>query len=119
MIFYLNFSLIANMESKNKHIGESEARSIWIEQARCHECARCHQVEAGHPFGKGLGEGSGVPVVENVKRYNVKMCPFTFLALVSNGGLCPSRTKPLMYVSSLNQRRGGLCPKKRGRKQNR
>lgn len=59
------------MESKNKRIGESEARSIWIEQARCHECARCHQVEARHPIGKGLGEGSGVPAIENVKRYNV------------------------------------------------
>ena len=61
------------MESKNKRVGESEARSIWIEQARCHECARCHQVEASHPFGRGLGEGSGSPVIENVKRYNVKM----------------------------------------------
>ena len=73
MVYLSQLLFFVNMESKNKHIGESEAHSIWIEHARCHECARCHQVEARHPFGRGQGEGSGVPVIENVKRYNVKM----------------------------------------------
>lgn len=50
------------MESKNKQIGEFEARSIWIAQARCHECARCHQVEASHPFGRGLGRAVDYPL---------------------------------------------------------
>ena len=42
-------------------------------RVRCYECAKCNQVEDSHPFGRRLGEGSGSPIIENVKRYNVKM----------------------------------------------
>lgn len=64
--FLSQLLFLRKWSAENNHIGESEAHSILTEQARCHECARCHRVEASHPFGRGLGEGSGAPVIKTL-----------------------------------------------------